>query len=150
MKCSSSRLVAALVSRSVGEAVALLPDQTRFAARFIHTIAREHEGTPGAKGMKFYALAPFEFHQSQRIRYLGVRLVNLFLVTHLLLFSYSSLYWDTRDSLQSSDCWLSSNCLKTWGKACRSPKYLVGIEMSSPNMLIAVAQRVRAILFDIS
>jgi len=49
MKCCSSRLVAALVARSVGETVALLPDRTRFAAYFIHTIVVEHGGTTGVR-----------------------------------------------------------------------------------------------------
>ena len=82
---------------------------------------------------------------------LEVRLVNNSLVTRLLLFSYSSRYWDTRDNLHSSVRWLfvkyqvsSSAC----EKACRSPRTLVGIEIFLPNMLNAVAQRVRAICFE--
>jgi hypothetical protein len=38
MKCSSSRLVAALVATSVGETVALLPDETRLTAYFLRTV----------------------------------------------------------------------------------------------------------------
>ena len=58
MKCSFSRLVAALVVTSVGETVALLPDETRLTAHFLHTTVEEHEKQL-AHGMKFNALAPW-------------------------------------------------------------------------------------------
>jgi hypothetical protein len=67
MKCSSSRLVAALVVTSVGETVALLPDETRLTAHFLHTTVEEHEETTSA-WHEVQCISALEPHQPQRVR----------------------------------------------------------------------------------
>jgi hypothetical protein len=88
MKCSSSRLVAALIETSVGATVALFPEKTRLAAQ-LHPHDCENEGTPGAtRGHEILCISAFQIPPiTARCISWAVRLVNIFLVTRLLLFS---------------------------------------------------------------